>query len=97
MEITGYKKKHVWGNSTVYLMDCMESLPQFPAGYFDLAVVDPPYGININMNMGRRKNKRKNHKEKNWDSDIPEDKYFQALFEASKNQIIWGGITFLFH
>ena len=50
-----------------YNMDCMEGMKQFPDKYFELAIVDPPYGININMNMGRRKGKAKKHEDKNWD------------------------------
>lgn len=94
MQITGYKKKHVWGNSTVYLMDCMEALPQYAAGYFDLAVVDPPYGIEINMNMGRKRRQPKRHLEKDWDNSIPQDIYFDELFSVSENKIIWGGNYF---
>jgi site-specific DNA-methyltransferase (adenine-specific) len=80
--------------SEVKNMDCMEYMSQFPNNYFELAIVDPPYGININMNMGLRKGKRKNHEIKNWDNDIPNDDYFNELFRVSKNQIIWGGNYF---
>ena len=74
--------------------DNMVLMARYPDKYFDLAIVDPPYGIKINMNMGRRAGKRKSHAEKNWDNDIPEDKYFDELFRVSKNQIIWGGNYF---
>lgn len=40
-------------------MDCMEGMKEIPDKYFDLAIVDPPYGININHNMGRRKGDKK--------------------------------------
>jgi site-specific DNA-methyltransferase (adenine-specific) len=80
--------------SEVKNMDCIEYMQQFPDKYFELAIVDPPYGININMNMGRRKGKRKNHEIKNWDNDIPNNDYFNELFRVSKNQIIWGGNYF---
>lgn len=44
-------------------MDCMEGMKEIPDKYFDLAIVDPPYGININHNMGRRKgDKRSDYK-----------------------------------
>lgn len=80
--------------SEVFNMDCMEGMKQYPDKHFDLAIVDPPYGIDINMNMGRKAGKRKAHTDKKWDADIPEDKYFDELFRVSKNQIIWGGNYF---
>ncbi len=72
-------------------MDCMELLKQTPDKYYELSIVDPPYGININMNMGRRAGKKKAHKEKDWDNTIPKPDYFIELSRVSKNQIIWGG------
>jgi len=72
-------------------MDCMEGMKNTPDNYYDLAVVDPPYGININPNMGRRKGQKKRHNEINWDNEIPPQEYFDELFRVSKNQIIWGG------
>ncbi len=80
--------------SEVYLMDCMELMRLYPDKYFDLAVVDPPYGININMNMGRKKGKRKAHNDKKWDTGVPDMIYFSELFRVSQNQIIWGGNYF---
>ena len=80
--------------SEVYLMDCLAGLRHYPDNYFDLAVVDPPYGIEINMNMGRKKGQPKRHNEKDWDNQIPEEAYFNELFRVSKNQIIWGGSYF---
>lgn len=74
--------------------DNMELMKRYPDGYFDLAIVDPPYGIEINMNMGLRKGKKKNNTKKNWDDSIPENEYFQELFRVSKFQIIWGGNYF---
>ena len=71
--------------------DCMEYLPQFPDKYFDLAIVDPPYGIDINSS-GRLK--KYNKGKKTWDDNIPTDDYFKQLFRVSKNQIIWGGNYF---
>jgi len=75
-------------------MDCIEYMQQFPDNYFELAIVDPPYGISINMNMGRKKNKRKNHIDKKWDNESPTIDYFNELFRVSQNQIIWGGNYF---
>ena len=76
-----------------YNMDCMDGMKEFPDKYFDLAIVDPPYGINASkMTMGRG-----NHqfsKDKDWDAGIPDETYFQELLRVSKNQIIWGGNYF---
>ncbi len=79
--------------STVYLMDCIEGMKRYPDKYFDLAVVDPPYGINVNVSMGRRKGDKKSdyHKFYGNDSSIPNEEYFNELFRISKNQIVWGG------
>jgi len=74
--------------------DCMELMKRTPDGYYDLALVDPPYGINqTSMNMGGRKTIRPD-KDKSWDLSIPSDAYFTELFRVSKNQIIWGGNYF---
>jgi site-specific DNA-methyltransferase (adenine-specific) len=81
--------------------DNMELMARYSDNYFDLAIVDPPYGIDLaNMNMGigntPKASKAKNRKwqAKNWDNEIPKDDYFQELFRVSKNQIIWGGNYF---
>jgi site-specific DNA-methyltransferase (adenine-specific) len=82
--------------SIVYNMDCIEGMKQYPDNYFDLAIVDPPYGINAGkMTMGSGKHKFK--KDKDWDSSIPTADYFTELFRVSKNQIIWGGNYFTQH
>ena len=78
----------------LYNMDCMEGMKQFPDKYFELAIVDPPYGINVNMNMGLRKGQKKKREQKNWDKSIPDQSYFDELFRVSQNQIIWGGNYF---
>lgn len=77
-------------------MDCMEYMRQFPDKFFELACVDPPYGINKD---GQRRSTskhggRKEHNYKGWDSKIPSEDYFNELFRVSKNQIIWGGNYF---
>lgn len=86
---------------TITNEDNMELMARYPDNYFDLAIVDPPYGINLaNMNMGIGKTKKaskiKNRKwqPKNWDNSIPSNEYFIELFRVSKNQIIWGGNYF---
>jgi site-specific DNA-methyltransferase (adenine-specific) len=77
--------------SKVFNMDCIEGMKQYPDNYFELAIVDPPYGIDINSSG------RLGHyggKGKNWDLEIPEEDYFAELNRVSKNQIIWGGNYF---
>ena len=71
--------------------DCMDLMKEFPDKYFELAIVDPPYGININNNMGRRKgDKHSDYKKVKWDNEIPTAEYFNELYRVSQNQIIWG-------
>lgn len=71
----------------------MHLMARYPDKYFDLSIVDPPYGIDRNgMNMG---NSIFNKDDKKWDSEIPTKEYFNELFRVSKNQIIWGGNYFL--
>ena len=75
--------------SEAYNMDCMELMRQYPDKYFDLAVVDPPYGIGANkMQLGN--GKRKFTEETDWDNAIPTVEYWEQLFRVSKNQIVWG-------
>jgi len=104
--ITGYKDKHEYTcengiTSTVYLMDCMELMKQLPENAHGLAVVDPPYGLDLaNMNMGIGKSKKaskienRKWKPKDWDKETPNNEYFTELKRISKNQIIWGGNYF---
>jgi len=69
----------------------MEGMAQFPDKYFELAIIDPPYGINAGKNTfqnGTRKSY--NHIDKNWDISIPKDEYWEQLLRVSKNQIVWG-------
>ena len=79
--------------SEVKNMDCIEYMSQFPDNYFELAIVDPPYGIGVNVSMGRRKGDKKSNYHKFFGNDncIPKKEYFQQLFRISQNQIIWGG------
>jgi site-specific DNA-methyltransferase (adenine-specific) len=78
----------------LYNTDCLEAMKHIPDKYFELAIVDPPYGINVNMNMGLRKGQKKKREQKDWDSEIPTAEYFNELFRVSQNQIIWGGNYF---
>ena len=76
--------------------DNMELMARYPDNYFDLAIVDPPYGINADKGIQKNEGKfgYKKHRHTNWDSSIPNKKYFDELFRVSKNQIIWGGNYF---
>jgi site-specific DNA-methyltransferase (adenine-specific) len=72
---------------TITNEDNMLLMARYPDNYFDLAIVDPPYGINVSTRVF--------NDGKNWDNEIPTKEYFEELFRVSKNQIIWGGNYFL--
>jgi site-specific DNA-methyltransferase (adenine-specific) len=83
-------------------MDCMQLMKEYPDGYFDLAIVDPPYGIGIakrNGSIGQKKGQGKitRYKSKDWDSKIPDKEYWDELFRVSKNQIVFGANYFTEH
>ena len=82
----------------LHLGDCMEAMKQMPDKAYDLAIVDPPYGIDLaRMNMGIGKSKKaskaKNRKwiAKDWDKNTPPEVFFIELRRVSKNRIVWGG------
>ena len=78
-------------------MDCMEYMRSLPDNAFDLAIVDPPYGIDW-MKQTKTVNTGKNwiqHEAKDWDGSAPESSYFYELQRVSKNQIIWGANHFI--
>jgi len=80
------------GKITAIHGDCMDYMKALPNKAFDLAIVDPPYGIKASkMTMGTG---QKAWKKTNWDTSIPNQEYFEELFRVSKNQIIWGGNYF---
>lgn len=74
----------------------MQLMKRYPDKYFDLAIVDPPYGIDmsktVGIGIGKNKGftKKKEYKKKDWDKETPNQEYFDELFRVSKNQIIWG-------
>ena len=80
----------------------MELMARYPDNYFDLAIVDPPYGINYDVEQNKRAEqdrigkggKWKQYHKTNWDNEIPTTEYWGELFRVSKNQIIWGGNYF---
>ena len=86
------------GDITLYNADCMEIMKGFADKQFDLALVDPPYGINRDYQKStickNNKHNRKYFEKKNWDNSIPNELYFNELFRVSKNQIIWGANYF---
>lgn len=79
--------------------DCMQYLPEFPDNYFDLAIVDPPYGGVSQGGYAKNQMKGKNSVSNRWTDydlslwaqDAPTKEYFDQLRRVSKNQIIWGG------
>jgi site-specific DNA-methyltransferase (adenine-specific) len=89
--------------SVVYNEDCVEGLKRFNDNHFDLAVVDPPYGINggcdnrkaIHTKSGNNLKRFGRAGGLEWDKDIPKQEYWDELIRVSKNQIIWGGNYFL--
>ena len=73
--------------------DCMVGMARYPDKHFDLAIVDPPYGINMDGgNVGYKG--FNNFEKKGWDAKHPDTEYFDELKRVSKNQIIWGGNYF---
>ena len=83
---------------TITNEDNMELMARYPDNYFDLAIVDPPYGIGESKkdNKGRSKiAKSKDYTKKDWDLSVPNIEYFNELKRVSKNQIIWGANHFI--
>lgn len=79
---------------TITNEDNMELMARYPDNYFDLAIVDPPYGLGDSVVNSGGRFKRYENKNGNWDNEIPTDDYFNELFRISKNQVIWGGNYF---
>lgn len=82
---------------SIYNCDCMELLKQTPDNYYSLALVDPPYGINMHGGNigGNNATKATNYTKKNWDISAPDKDYFIELKRVSKNVIIWGANHFI--
>lgn len=93
--------------SHVECCDCMEFMARYPDKHFELAIIDPPYGIGIDNNFGKSGGETKGQKTgfcvaartkfhySNWDNKSPEELYFKELIRASKNQIIFGANHFI--
>ena len=82
--------------------DNMELMARYPDNYFELAIVDPPYGLGKRTtDGGSKKNTQtkfmKDIRRTNWDDAVPTKEYFEELKRVSKNQIIWGGNYFELH
>lgn len=77
-------------------IDCMDYLSTVPDKFFDLAIVDPPYGIGEgSAKIHTRHHSQKKYKPKEWDNEPPPPEYFDLLQRKSKNQIIWGANHFI--
>lgn len=82
--------------------DNMQLMSRYEDNHFDLAIVDPPYGIDhankagkmAGQQYGNAAAQKRNYKSKDWDTEIPSLEYFNELKRVSKNQIIWGGNYF---
>ena len=88
---------------SIYNEDCLQALKAMADNQFDLAIVDPPYGIGLDGNTtanggiaGRRNGftHKQHHAKKGWDNERPSNEYFKELRRVSKNQIVWGGNYF---
>ena len=84
------------GEITLLNCDCMEYMKGCEDNAFDLAIVDPPYGIDAgNMQLGKGVGtESRGWEHHGWDIAIPKPIYFEQLMRASKNQIIWGANYF---
>ena len=85
-------------SSEVYLEDCVTALKRYADNHFDLAIVDPPYGLGMGTvsipsekNTNSQQKFYKDLKSKRWDDNTPNKEYFDELKRVSKNQIVWGG------
>jgi site-specific DNA-methyltransferase (adenine-specific) len=82
----------------LYNRDCMEAMKEYPDKHFNLAIVDPPYGLGLKMITHVDQNKRNGrnshnvvkHEQKNWNDEIPSPEYFEEIHRVSIHQIIWG-------
>ena len=79
--------------------DNMALMSRYEDNYFDLAIVDPPYGIKRDGHKGtickNKKHNWKQHEFRDWDKSTPTKEYFDELFRVSKNQIVWGANYFV--
>jgi site-specific DNA-methyltransferase (adenine-specific) len=92
-----------YGKLDLRCMDCMDLMKEYPDNHFDLAIVDPPYGIDMDNQRVRTKPNRPNTYKRvgqvqyngaGWDKSGPTKEYFNQLYRVSKKQIIWGANYF---
>lgn len=79
-------------------IDCMEYMKDIPDNYFELVIVDVPYGIDESGQTNKTRSKlaiSKDYGNKEWDNNSPDQNYFNELMRISKNQIIWGANHFI--
>lgn len=88
--LNSVKLKLEFDNIKMYCCDCMDAMKLVPDNYYELAVVDTPYGIDVNMNAGKKKGEKDRYDKKDWDKNIPSESYFIELQRISQNQIVWG-------
>lgn len=89
--------------SAVFNEDCIAGMKRYPDKFFNLAIVDPPYGINHSTIAGKQSGTqygnaaaaKRHYTIKDWDKQPPSDEYFKELFRVSKNQIVWGANHFI--
>ena len=90
--------KTVIDEFTFYNADNLEIMAQYPDKYFDLSIIDPPYGIGESGQTNKSRGKlavAKDYGNKNWDNAPPPKEVFDELFRISKNQIIFGANHFI--
>jgi len=83
----------------LYNEDCMELMKRYPDNHFELAIVDPPYGLGKRTTDGGSKRNTQTKfmndiRRSNWDDCLPASEYWEQLFRVSANQIVWGGNYF---
>lgn len=88
-------KKEKRGGICFYNCDNIAFMKTKPDNYYDLAIVDPPYGINAEQGTNRASRKQFAEKKAGWDNQPPPPEYYEQLFRVSKNQIIWGANHFI--
>lgn len=90
-------------HSKAYLLDCMVGMKSYTDNFFDLAVIDPPYGIEYvkkaskksGNRYGKQRAKKNTYTSKEWDNEPCSAEYFAELFRISKNQVIFGANHFI--
>lgn len=98
MDYEKYGKVYRKGNIVLVNCDCMDLMKDAPDNYWQLACVDPPYGIGESggdKGRGRHYKRIVVHKKKNWDKAPPKQEYFDELKRVSRNRVIWGANYFV--